>query len=636
MNEEMQPELTNPSDPIAFQTEIKQLLNILIHSLYTEREIFLRELISNASDALTQMRFVQQTEHEVLDPEAEFEIQISVDEDARIIKVEDTGVGMTRDEIEQNLGTIAQSGARAFIEAVQDDEIDAADVIGKFGVGFYSVFMVADWVKVTSRSYQPDADPVSWFATGADTFQVGEVEKETRGTTVEIKLKEDAEEFASPYRLKEIIKTHSDYVAYPIFIGDDEEQANEQSALWRQMPQNVQEEEYQEFYQHLTLDFQPPLDQIHFVADAPLKIYALLYLPPKQDPGMFTMRDQDGLKLYARKVLIDEYAKNLLPQYYRFVQGVVDAEDLPLNVSRESVQASAVMARVKTILTNQVTRKLKAIAEDDQELYEQFWSEFGQFIKEGVASDETNGEDLFPLLRFRSTSCPEIWSSLDDYLERMKSGQEKIYYILGDDQRSITRSPHLDYFQSHGYEVLTLTDPVDSFMLMGLREYQDFPLQNVSASDLELPVPEKESPEEGEIEEVEKESPLASEELEPLIEKFKGQLGDRVADVRATNRLTTSMARLVDASGAMDQEMQRVYRMMDKEFQIPKKVLELNPQHPIIKELGTMNDGNQVVETVIDQIFDSVLLIEGIHPDPPAMIPKIQKLMEFALENQEK
>jgi molecular chaperone HtpG len=632
MTEENYPDLQNPSQPIAFQTEVKQLLNILIHSLYTRREIFLRELISNASDALTQMRFVQQTEREYRGPELDFEIRIEVDQEENILKVTDTGVGMTREEVRQNLGTIAQSGARAFLEAVQDQSVEAADVIGKFGVGFYSVFMAADWVKVTSLSYQPDAEPVSWFATGADTFRIGAAEKAHRGTAIEIKLKEDAEEFARESRLREIIRKHSNYVAYPVYVGDEQEQVNEGSAIWRESPQAVEQEQYQDYYQHLTLDFQPPLETIHFVADAPLKIYALLYIPGQVDQNLFNLREQDGLKLYARKVLIDEYATDLLPQYYRFVQGVVDAEDLPLNVSRESVQASAVMARIQRILANQVTQKLKAMAQKDPEQYEQFWEQFGAFIKEGVAADDAKREELYPLLRFRSNNCPEIWSSLDDYLERMKPGQEKIYYILGDDPRSISRSPHLDYFHTHGYEVLTLTEPVDSFLVIGLSEYQGHPLQNVSASDLELPTPESEQEESGKEAEAEQEERLGGQEMERLIGKFKQVLGEQVADVRPTERLTTSLARLVDAEGSPGQEIQRVYRMMDREFEIPKKVLELNPRHPVILKLSQSVQDGELTDLVINQVFDSMLLIEGIHPDPPAMIPRIQALMEYALQ----
>jgi molecular chaperone HtpG len=631
MSEDFEPKIKNSSDPIAFQTEVKQLLNILIHSLYTEREIFLRELISNASDALTQMRFILQTEREVVDPEVAFEIHISVDEDENILEITDTGVGMTQEEIRTNLGTIAQSGARAFLEAAQDEDTNLADVIGQFGVGFYSVFMVAEWVKVSSRSYKPEAEPVGWFATGAETFTIGNAEKERRGTTVTVKLKEDAEEFAKPYRLREVIKKHSDYVAYPIYLGEDQEQVNRQNAIWRESPRAVDEKEYEEYYKHLTYELGPPLETIHFVADAPLKIFALLYIPPQANRGMFTIREENGLKLYARKVLIDEYSRDLLPPYYRFVQGVVDAEDLPLNVSRESVQATAVMARLKRILTNQVTKRLTSMASEEKERYEEFWREFGQFIKEGVASDESDRASLYPLLRFRTTSHPETWSSLDDYVKRMKAGQDKIYFILGDDEHSVTRSPHLDFFQTHGYEVLTLTDPVDSFMLMGIREYKEYPLKNVADSDLELPTPPSEEESQDKAKKA-KEPALPEEILSHLLECFRDTLGDRVADVRTTDRLTSSVARLVDPEGTMGQEMQRVFKMMDRDFEIPKKILELNAEHPIVKRLGRLEDGHKLTGMVIEQIFESALLIEGLHPDPAAMIPRIETLMEFALE----
>ncbi|MGB2963065.1 MAG: molecular chaperone HtpG [Anaerolineales bacterium] len=622
--------LKDTSGPIAFQTEIKQLLNILVHSLYTRREIFLRELLSNASDALTQMRFIQQTEHETLDPSQELEIRIEVDQEQNLLKISDTGIGMTTDEMKTNLGTIAQSGAKAFLEAAQGEESELVDVIGRFGVGFYSVFMAAEWVKVSSRSFKLNEKAASWFATGADTFEMGSSEKEDRGTLIEVKLKEDAVEFADEYHLREIIKKHSDYVPYPIYIGDDEEQTNRQNAIWRETPQNVAEDQYQDFYRQLTLEMEPPLETIHFVADAPLKIYALMYLPAKPDRGMFTLREQDGLKLYARKILIEEYSKDLLPPYFRFIQGVVDAEDLPLNVSRESVQATAMINRISKILTNQVIQKLKEMSSKEPESYLDFWSKFGQFIKEGVASNDANREELSELLRFRSTTNPDGWSSLDDYLEHMKPGQEKIYFILGDDESSVSRSPHLDYFQTQCYEVFTLTDPVDSFMLLGLREYKEFSLQNVADSDLQLPdlPPDEQEPEISQVE------PLSEDDINDLINTFQEVLGDKISEVRITDRLTTSVARLVDAKGSLGQEMQRVYRMMDKEYQIPKKILELNPGHPILQRMFALSPESEIIQTIIEQIFESAMLIEGIHPDPASMIPRIQKLMESALEQE--
>ncbi|MEE8355918.1 MAG: molecular chaperone HtpG [Anaerolineales bacterium] len=630
MSDIKEPKLKNTSGPIAFQTEIKQLLSILIHSLYTKKEIFVRELLSNASDALTQMRFVQQTDHEILDPSRDLNIRIEVDKDNKLLRISDSGIGMTSEELETNLGTIAQSGARAFLEAAEEDDSNLLDVIGRFGVGFYSVFMVADWVKVTSRSYKPSEKAASWFATGADTFEIGSADKESRGTTIEIKLKDDALEFAEEYRLREIIKKHSDYISYPIFVGEDQDQTNRQIAIWRETPREVKEEQYVDFYRQLTLEVEQPLETIHFVADAPLMIYALLYLPAAPDRGMFTLREQDGLKLYARKILIEEYSQDLLPPYYRFIQGVVDAEDLPLNVSRESVQASAVINRINKILTNHVTQKLKEMANKEPESYLEFWSKFGQFIKEGVAANESNREDLSELLRFKTTTIPDLWSSLDDYLEHMKPGQDKIYYILGDDENSVSRSPHLDYFQTHCFEVLTLTDPVDSFMLLGLREYKEFSLQNVADSDLQLP---EQIDEQGD-DEKEPVDPLSDEDINELVKRFQDVLGDKITEVRITDRLTNSVARLVDAKGSLGQEMQRVYRMMDKEYQIPKKILEINPDHSILQLICDLPNGSNLAEIVIDQIFESALLIEGIHPDPASMIPRIQQLMESALDQE--
>ncbi len=631
MSDIKEPKLKNTSGPIAFQTEIKQLLNILVHSLYTKKEIFVRELLSNASDALTQMRFIQQTDHEILDPSSDLEIRIEVDKDNKLLRISDSGIGMTSDEMETNLGTIAQSGARAFLEAAEGDDSNLLDVIGRFGVGFYSVFMAADWVKVTSRSYKPSEKAASWFATGADTFEIGSADKESRGTTIEIKLKDDALEFAEEYRLREIIKKHSDYISYPIYVGEDQEQTNRQIAIWRETPRDVKEEQYFDFYRQLTLEVEQPLETIHFVADAPLMIYALMYLPAAPDRGMFTLREQDGLKLYARKILIEEYSQDLLPPYYRFIQGVVDAEDLPLNVSRESVQATAVINRINKILTNHVTQKLKEMANKEPESYLEFWSKFGQFIKEGVAANDANREDLSELLRFKTTTIPDLWSSLDEYLEHMKPGQDKIYYILGDDENSVSRSPHLDYFQTHCYEVLTLTDPIDSFMLLGLREYKEFSLQNVADSDIQLP---EQLDEQGDDDQKEPVDPLSDEDIIELVKRFQDVLGDKVTEVRITDRLTNSVARLVDAKGSLGQEMQRVYRMMDKEFQIPKKILEINPDHSILQLICDLPEGSNLAEIIIDQIFESALLIEGIHPDPASMIPRIQQLMESAL-NQE-
>src|SRR5512138_1383017 len=413
MADEEQTATRDESQSFRFKAETKQLLNILVHSLYKDREVFLRELLSNASDALNRLRFEMVTNQDVLDPAAELAIHINVDKDARTIIIQDTGIGMTRDEVIENLGMIAQSGARKFLEAAKDKQADLSQVIGQFGVGFYSVFMVAEWVRVTSRSYKPRAKAVSWYATGEDNYEVSPAEMSERGTQVEIKLKEDAAEFADEYRLKNIIHKHSEYIGFPIYVGDEKQPVNKQTSIWRMSKQSVTEEQYKDFYKQLTLDFEDPLLYTHIVTDAPVQLYALLYVPGKSDRGIFSLRREDGLKLYSRNILIDEYNKDLLPDYLRFVQGVVDSEDLPLNVSRETIQSSGLMPKLKKVLTNQVLKDLETLAKNDVEKYQTFWQEFGGYIKQGLASYSAEEDKLHFLLRFKTNLNPETWSSLD-------------------------------------------------------------------------------------------------------------------------------------------------------------------------------------------------------------------------------
>jgi len=605
----------------SFKAETKQLLNILIHSLYKDRDVFLRELLSNASDALNRIRFEMLTDRNVLDPEAELCIRITADKEAGTLTIQDTGIGMTKDEIIQNLGTIAQSGARNFIEATKDKNVDLTQVIGQFGVGFYSVFMVADWVRVTSRSYKPRAKAVSWYATGDDDFQVSPAEMGERGTKIEIKLKEDATEFAEEHRLKDIIHKHSDYIGFPIYVGDEEQQVNKQTSLWRTAKSEITEEQYKDFYRQVTLDFEDPLTHIHTITDAPVQIYALLYIPSKSERGVLSIRKEDGLKLYSRNILIDEYNKDLLPDYLRFVQGVVDSEDLPLNVSRETVQSVGLMPRLKKVVTGQVIKELENLAKDDKEKYETFWQEFGVYLKQGIAANPIDVENIQPLLRFKTNLNPETWSSLEDYAKRMKDGQKEIYYIVGNDPKSVLLSPHLDYFQSQGTEVLLLTDPMDSFMLMGLRKYKEFELKNVAQADIETP---EKAEEKAEAEKI------PDDEFNALIERFKSVLGERVTDVRASKRLSQSVARLADPDGSLNPEMQRVYKFLGQDYEVPKKILELNPSHTILKNLVGMDSDVELQNLIIEQIYDSALLVEGLHPDPSSMAPRIQQIIEAA------
>ncbi len=611
----------NEAESFSFKAETRQLLNILIHSLYKDREVFLRELLSNASDALNRVRFEMLTDHQILDPGVDLCVHITADKEKGLLTIQDTGIGMTRDEIIENLGTIAQSGARKFMEATKDTKLDFSQVIGQFGVGFYSVFMAAEWVRVTSRSYKPRARAVSWLAAGQDNFEVGAAEMQERGTKVEIKLKEDAAEFAEDYRLKEIIHKHSDYIGFPIYLGDGKEPVNKQASLWRTPKQSVTEEQYKDFYRQVTLDFDEPLTHIHMITDVPVQLYALLYIPRKAERGPLALRREDGLKLYSRNILIDEYNKDLLPEYLRFVQGVVDSEDLPLNVSRETIQSTGLMAGLKKVLANQVIKDLENLAGKETEKYLEFWQEFGGYLKQGVAMALEDADLLNGLLRFKTNMQPESWSSLEDYAGRMKPGQKELYYIVGEDAKSVLRSPHLEYFQAQETEVLLLTEPMDPFMLMGLHKYKDFDLKN--AAQVELPEQPKEA---------EQAQKIPEQDFKMLVERFKQVLGERVTDVRASNRLSQSVARLVDPQGVLTPELQRVYRYLGKEVEIPKKILELNPSHAILKNLLKLEASSELQNLVIEQIYDSALLVEGLHPDPSSMVPRLQQIMAAALE----
>ncbi len=613
-------EINDSLQQFTFKAETKQLLNILIHSLYKDREVFLRELLSNASDALNRLRFEMVTNHNVLDSSAELNIHIKMDKDARLLTIQDTGIGMTREEMIENLGTIAQSGARKFLDATRDQKFDFSQLIGQFGVGFYSVFMVAEWVRVTSHSYKPEAEAVSWYATGDDTYQIEKSDMSERGTKVEVKLKEDAVEFAEEYRLKNVIHKHSDYIGFPIYIADSKDAVNKQTSLWRTSKQEVTEEQYKEFYRQTTLDFEDALTHVHISTDAPVQLYALLFIPSKVERGVFALRKDDGLKLYSRNILIDDYNKDLLPDYLRFVQGVVDSEDLPLNVSRETVQSSGLMPRLKKVLTNQVIKELENLAKNNPEKYHTFWQEFGVYLKQGIAATPADAESINPLLRFKTNLNPETWSSLDEYTARMKAEQKEIFYIVGEDSKSVLRSPHLDYFHSQGTEVLLLTDPMDSFMLMGLHKYKDFELKNVSQAEVE---PGKKQEQEAEK--------LPDADFSTLVEQFKKVLGERVTDVRASNRLYQSVARLADADGNLNPELQRVYKYLGKEYEIPKKILELNPAHVILKKLLKLEAGSELQNIIIEQIFESALLVEGLHPDPSSIASRVQQIMEAAL-----
>ena len=604
--------------PVPFRAEVKQLLQILAHSLYTDREIFLRELISNASDALYRVQFEMLTNHEVIDPEAELAINVDVDKEAKTITIKDNGIGMTQEELIENLGTIAQSGARAIMERLEAGQ--RSDIIGQFGVGFYSAFVVADEVTVISRSYRPDAQAALWQSSGGETFAVAPAERAERGTTVILKLKEDAHEFADDWKIRQVIKRHSDFVAFPIYL--DNNLANQQIALWRRAPRQVQDAQYDEFYRQMTYDYEAPMMRVHLSTEAPMDLHAIMFVPSRRERGVLTPRNEGKIRLYSRKVLIQEEAKDLLPRHFRFVEGVVDSEDLPLNVSRETVQGSTIMNRFQKTLTSRLTKELVELAEKNPEKYATFWNEFGVFIKEGVSSDTLARPDLLPLLRFHTTRDDKL-TSLAEYKSRMVAGQNEIYFVIGGDQASARRSPHLEALTERGLEALLFVEVMDSFMLNGgLSEYDGTKLRNVDDPNLKLPGTATPA-----------EVKVTDEQFVGLVTRFKEVLAERIKEVRASNVLRSSPVRLVSPELTISREMERVQRMMDPDYKVPAKILELNRANPLIVDLAHLIEerpADALINQLIEQLYENTLLIEGLHPNPTEMVGRIQVLMEAA------
>ncbi len=621
------------NEQYAFKAEIQQLLNILIHSLYTDREIFVRELVSNASDALNRLQFEQLTNPNVLDPDAELYIEIQPDEAAGTLTISDTGIGMTHDDLINNLGTIAHSGAKSFVEALREKQaegVSAQDLIGQFGVGFYSVFMAADKVRVVTRSANPDEPAWAWESTGADSYSIEPAEKETRGTDVIITLKDDAKEFLQDWTLQQIIRRHSDYIAFPIYVGEGEEPVNKQTAIWRQDPKEVTDEQYNDFYKMLTFDFEDPLQRIYMRADVPFQFYALLYVPASAERSVLSQRREAGLKLYARKVLIQEYTTDLLPEYLAFVQGVVDSEDLPLNVSRESVQANRVMANLKKTLTNKVLSEFRRLAKNKPEDYHKLFEQFGRALKQGLVIAPADRADLEPLLLFPGTRSQngDDWTTLADYVSRMATNQSDIYYVLGEDFASASRSPHLDSFRQRGIEVLYFTDPVDPVMLMGLSEFDGHKLRNVDEADIDLS-------DVGEAQEETQDEPISQDDFGAVRQRFADVLGERVVEVREGKNLVGSPARLVSKDANPQRNMFRINRLMERDYELPVKILELNPRHPLLRNLSSMiarSPQNPLIDDVAEQVFETALLQDGIHPDPAAMAARLYSLMQAATD----
>lgn len=612
-----------------FKAEIRQLLHILVHSLYQEREIFLRELISNASDALTRLHFETLTNQQILDPESELAVHVDPrggEEDEKWLVVRDSGVGMTSEELARNLGTIAQSGAREFLEQLQQSGQAPGDMIGQFGVGFYSVFMVADEVRVISRSYLPDAEAAMWVSRGDDYFRIEPADKEDRGTEIHIKLKEDADEFAQPWKLRQVIKKHSDFIGFPIYVGD--EQANQQESLWRKSPAEVTEEDYRNFYQQMTMDFEEPLVTTHFSSDAPVSVRALLFIPARREKSVLSTRREPGVKLYSHNVLIQEYCTDLLPRWLEFADGVVDSEDLPLNVSRETVQNNRLMRQLGIVLRKRIVRELRTVAKDDPEKYARLWGEYQRVFKEGLTLDPAAKEEMLPLFRFESSASDGKLTSLEEYVERMPEEQEEIYYVLGDDARVVARSPHLDPFKARNLEVLYWVDPLDAFIAPIVTDFKDKKLRNIDDAGLELPELEGE-----EADDSEPAGELADADFNRLVGRFVTTLGNRIIEVRPSRVLKDSPVRLVSPEDSPNREMERISRYLDRNYEVPKKILEVNRRHSLIVDLAGMVAGrpdDPFINLAIEQLYDGALVQEGLHPNPADMLPRIQQILETA------
>lgn len=616
---------------IRFKAEIAQLLDILVHSLYKERDIFLRELVSNAADALTRMQFEMLTNQDVLDADTELAIKIELKEegDQKVLIVKDSGVGMTRDELIQNLGTIAQSGAREFIQRLEKDEANPADIIGRFGVGFYSAFMVADEIRVISRSYRKRAKAAAWVSQGGESFQIEEANKEDRGTEIHLRLKNEAQEFSDDYALRQIVKKYSDYVGYPIYVAG--EIANQQLPLWKKRPAEVEDEEYKQFYQQHTMDFEEPLATIHFASDAPLHVRALLFIPAKREKSVLNLRKEPGVELFSHNVLIQEYCQDLLPRWLDFIYGIVESEDLPLNVSRESIQNTRVMRQLAKSIRKRVLRELRQMADDGSEQYAEFWQQYQRPLKEGLTVEPEDKDEMLPLFRFYSSRSEGALTSLDAYIANMPNDQEDIYYVLGEDKQTVAFSPHLDPFKARQIEVLYWVDPIDPFISPVLTEYNGKKFRNVDDAGVDIPGDDS-SPND-----VEQEDLIGEADFNLLIGRFVTTLGDRVLEVRQSAILKDSAVRLVSPADSPDRDMQRLYKYLEQEYQVPKKILEVNRQHGLIANLAQLvneNPGDEIINLTIEQLYESALVIEGLHPNPVLMMPRIQAILELAVESE--
>ncbi|MBD3653615.1 molecular chaperone HtpG [Kangiella sp.] len=619
----------------SFQTEVKQLLHLMVHSLYSNKEIFLRELISNAADAADKLRFKALDDASLLADDPELRIRITTDKDAKTLTISDNGIGMTEEEVIAHLGTIAKSGTADFLSKLTGDKKKDSKLIGQFGVGFYSAFIVADKVTVVTRAAGVDADQaVIWESAGDGEFTIEPTSKDTRGTDIILHLKAGEEEFLEDYRLRTIIGKYSDHISLPVEMhkvhhGDDKDKpsepefevVNKATALWTRPKSEITDEEYQEFYKHVAHDFQDALTWSHNQVEGKQEYTSLLYIPAKAPFDMWNRDRVRGVKLYVQRVFIMDDAEQFLPVYLRFVRGLIDSNDLPLNVSREILQDSSVTQSLRSATVSRVLKMLEQLAKKDQEKYQQFWNEFGQVLKEGPGEDFANKEKIASLFRFSSThtDSKEQTVSLDDYIERMKPEQDKIYYIATDSFLAAKNSPHLEIFRKKGIEVLLMHDRIDEWTVSHLQEYKGKQFVSVTQGSLDL----------GNLEDAEdkKAQEQASKEHEDLVKRVKEVLGDKVADVRITLRLTNTPACIVAGEGDMPLQIVKMMQAAGQPVPDVKPVFELNPEHALIQLVEKEQDKDQFNEWV-DVLFDQAQLAEaGQLEDPASFATKLNKLL---------
>jgi molecular chaperone HtpG len=624
-------------ETLGFQSEVNQILKLVIHSLYSNKEIFLRELISNASDAADKLRFAALTDNALYEGDSDLQVQIDVNKEAKTITLTDNGIGMSREEVVANLGTIAKSGTREFLAALSGDQAKDAKLIGQFGVGFYSSFIVADKVTVeTRRAGLTSEHGVLWESTGEGNYTIENIEKPTRGTTITLHIKSEENEFLEPWRLRTIINKYSDHIPLPVkmqkeIVSDEKdkeehkpveyETVNRATALWTLPKSEIKNEEYTEFYKHIAHDFEEPLAFSHNKVEGKLQYITLLYLPARAPFDLWHREHVRGLKLYVQRVFIMDNAEQFLPHYLRFVKGVVDSNDLPLNISREILQNNKTIDTIRSAIIKRVLDMLTKMVNDEPENYNKFWKEFGQVLKEGPAEDFANKEEIAKLLRFATTrnETSEQTISLDDYLAHMKPGQDKIYYITADNFNAARHSPQLEIFQQKGIEVLLLTDRIDEWLVANLTEYQGKQWQSVAKGEIDLGGMEDEQAKE--------ETKKQEDEFSDLTKRMKEILGDKVKEVRVSQRLTDSPACIVSDENDLGGHMQRILQAAGQPIPASKPILEVNPTHPIVLTLKKQVNSERFSEMSNILLEQSILAEGGQLEDPALFIRRLNGLL---------